>query len=314
MPHSAAELLAARLSEKLGKRTPGARLAELRTPEGTKRVIATEAYQGVELWDHLKRIHREGHGADVLGELLSFKEGIAEDMRFSLLIGDGDRHPSNMLVLPNGELLSIDFGMADIHPTHFTYRHEGKVLADGTDSPWHEHWKVPGFDEMPAPESPRFREYVLAQMQVHLDWSVFQLYRHLGGFGQGVAETFLSSFHYDDFAEGVARMRSALRGDVGDLTRESLEQFRSIAPDVFENYRLDPELTVRLLETRLDVMDEFFQTIDQRVMRALQENIDGGTRLQPVSMRRRAVDGWRLLSPPPVRLVFPRAARIGRSA
>jgi len=302
VPHAAAEVLASRLRRKMGKKTPGARVVELATPEGAERFVATEAYQGVELWDHLKRVHREGHGGDVLGELLAYKDGFADDMSFSALMGDGDRHPSNMLVMPNGELLPIDFGMADIHRTHWAYRHEGKSLADGTETIWHEHWKVPGFDEMPAPDSPRFREYLMAQMQVHLDWSVFQLYRHLGGFGPGVAETFLSSFHYDDFAARIAQMRAALRDDVGSVVRESMDEFRAIAPDVFDNYRLDPDLTTKLLEARLDVMDEFFQTIDERIMGALQKNIDDGTRLQPIAMGRGRGE-LRLSSPPAVPLV-----------
>ena len=224
----------------------------------------TRSYEATDLWDHLKQLRREGHGEDVLPELLAYKNAVAEDMSFGSVIGDGDRHPGNILLMPDGEVFPADFGMADINRTHSAYRHDGPNNAS-------DFWHVEGFDAMPDPSDPRFRDFVEAQMQTHLDWMVVQYRRHFEGFGEGITESFLSSFRYEDFAGQIAQMRSSLRDDVGSIVGQTMKDFEEMAPSVYREHGLDPELTTRLLETRLDIMDEFYQTINQRLMEALKK-------------------------------------------
>ena len=50
--------------------------------------------------------------------LLSHRRELLDNMIFSMLLGDGDRHFGNLLVGIDGKLVPYDFGLADLMPTH----------------------------------------------------------------------------------------------------------------------------------------------------------------------------------------------------
>jgi hypothetical protein len=58
--------------------------------------------------------------------LLSHREELLDDMIFSMLLGDGDRHFGNLMVRIDGEVVPFDFGLADMMPQH-PYRHTDLV-------------------------------------------------------------------------------------------------------------------------------------------------------------------------------------------
>jgi hypothetical protein len=58
--------------------------------------------------------------------LLSHRKELLDDMIFSMLLGDGDRHFGNLMVRIDGEVVPFDFGLADMLPQH-PYRHPDLV-------------------------------------------------------------------------------------------------------------------------------------------------------------------------------------------
>ena len=106
-----AESIAAEIRRSAGREGPASRVlsdVQLRGG-GTEGSVATRAFpDGAELADL----------NPTRGALLARRDDIAEDMVYSLLLGDADRHLGNFRVTSDGRMFGFDNGLADLFPEH----------------------------------------------------------------------------------------------------------------------------------------------------------------------------------------------------
>jgi hypothetical protein len=106
-----AESVAAEIRRTAGREGPASRvLSDVHLHGGgTEGSVATRVFpDGAELADL----------NPTRGTLLARKDEIAEDMVYSLLLGDADRHLGNFRVTADGRMFGFDNGLADLFPDH----------------------------------------------------------------------------------------------------------------------------------------------------------------------------------------------------
>ncbi|MCA9298829.1 MAG: hypothetical protein KDA28_07170, partial [Phycisphaerales bacterium] len=197
------------------------------------------------------------------------KDELAEDLVFSMLIGDGDRHFGNYRVTTDQRLVPFDYGLADIVRSH-PYRQSSLAaeirpafeaatreldellgLANPTMAERTRIRKLSNDLEVyqrralyqdilepvtpPGPDGQGMEAFVRTTTDRHLDWAT-RAWRD--------APEFLGTVAYEDFEPHLRRLRDALERP-GVLDR-IVDQAMEGHPDI--------EYTRRLLRTRLEAM------------------------------------------------------------
>ena len=235
-----AEELASRIFEVLGRPGPRSRVVQLTVEGKTEKYIVTQLFpHGTELRDL----------SPTTGQLLARKEDLAEDLVYSLFLGDGDRHLGNYRVLDSGETLPFDYGLADLFPEHAQYRvpadvrEAQEVLARPGISPKmreqleklefaRQLYYDPRFSTPPPIDSPEFKEFVRGTMEKHLAWAT----RGWSESGQSILQ---SAVRFEEMAPHIRELQEV---------RQTLPRILDL---VMKNH---PQrgYTQKLLETRLE--------------------------------------------------------------
>lgn len=263
-PQGRAEHLASLVSERLGRPSPRARLSDFDVDVDGRRqrqVMFELMPDGVEL-EALQ---------PTTAQLLAHRDALAEDLVYSLVIGDGDRHFGNYLVTNGGEVVPFDYGLADLFPQH-PYRHPTHigVVQDAFDTAKSEldallALRTPDATQLqridklrrdlvvyqrnalyhdladkapiPGPGDPRFEAFVRRSAEKHLDWGTRMWDDH---------PLFAASMTQETFARHVERVREVLGapGVVDAIVDDALAGH----PDI--------EFTRALLKTRLEILGD----------------------------------------------------------
>lgn len=265
------EEIASRIRALAGREGPVSRLLTLTHADGT-----TKKYVVIRLFpdgsDLAARIPN-------LPELVARKDDFAEDMVYSLVVGDGDRHWGNFRVTKDGRMFGYDYGFADLFPEHY-YRnpgfdeaaarlraHEdalerlaqsnlpeaeaanlrGRLLSDGDLAELRQAefvrglYRDPRFAQVPSPDSPEFTEFVRGTMERH--------FRHATGRQWGDGSGVLSSsIRYEDLARHLDDIEMRVKPEIRAIVQQALGEGH-------------PQLhyTEKLLEKRIEILRSFLQ-------------------------------------------------------
>ena len=244
-PEGMAEELASRINEALGRPGPRARVHEVTARNPATGSMVKKKYLVTELLPSGRPLDDILNGPH---QLLARKDEISEDIVFSLFMGDGDRHFGNYWISDYGEVIPMDYGLADLFPEH-PYRQPLYVAQPEHPGSLYR----PSNQGKPVPHtSPEFDDYVRKLMKRHWNHGT-RHWRH-----PAFADTFPAAMTYESMAPHIQKFKK-LCEPPGPGQPSRLSKLLDATMGTNHPHRA---YTGALLKKRAEILDEFLKNPD----------------------------------------------------